>query len=126
MGKDDAYLKTFYGNAPHFARKVKLMRDSKEMTQEELAKAIGIDRSSLANIERSVHIPSLVVVAKLAEVLDVTVDYLLSERTEKTKDDIINEPFAQFVLRASQDLSPDEKEKIKQIIDAWRKDKKKD
>jgi transcriptional regulator with XRE-family HTH domain len=106
-----------------FGRKVKLMRGSKEMTQEDLANRVGIDRSSLANIEQGRHVPSIKVVSKLAETLDTTVDYLLSERQEKTKEDIANEPFAQFVLRASQDLTPDEKDKIKQIIEAWRQNK---
>ena len=93
------------------------------MTQEELARAVGINRASIANIERGMHQPSLEVVKRLAEVLDTTVDYLLSDRLEKTREDMVNEPFAQFVLRASQDLTPEDKERIKAIIQAWRKKK---
>ena len=100
-----------------FSQKVKLMRESKEMTQEELSKKVEIDRSSLANIERGSHIPSLKVVTKLAEVLETTIDYLLGSKNAKVE----KEAFTQFILRASEDLTEADKERIKQIINDWRK-----
>lgn len=120
MGKVADEFKDFYSQAQEFAKKVKSMRDSKNMTQEELSDKVGISRPSLANIERGVHIPSLEVAKKLADALDISVDFLLSKRSTPSTNDLSqNNEFAHFILRASQKLSNDDKERIKQIINAW-------
>lgn len=53
---------------------VKKLRDENHMTQENLAKEVGITTSMIGHIETGMKIPSLAVVLKLAEVLNSTVD----------------------------------------------------
>ncbi len=53
---------------------VKKLRDENHMTQENLAKEVGITTSMIGHIETGMKIPSLAVALKLAEVLNSTVD----------------------------------------------------
>ncbi|MGD6889381.1 helix-turn-helix transcriptional regulator [Bacillus mobilis] len=50
------------------------MRKEKRITQEELAKKVGITRAYLSNIENAKHKPSLDVALKIAKVLGSTVE----------------------------------------------------
>lgn len=63
-----------------FGEKVKKLRIENDLTQKELAKAIGVSTRSLINYETGHCYPRQAsVVARLADRLGVTADYLLSE-----------------------------------------------
>jgi transcriptional regulator with XRE-family HTH domain len=47
-------------------------RQAKAFSQEELAAAAGLDRSFISMVERGIQSPNIVVLLKLAEVLDVS------------------------------------------------------
>lgn len=51
-------------------QKLKEIRKSKLLTQEELAKKVGIERSYYTNIERGNKNPSFLVALRIKEVLD--------------------------------------------------------
>lgn len=53
------------------AGNLRTLRREKKWSQEELAFAAGLDRTYVSQIERSVGNPSLLVLCKLAEVLNV-------------------------------------------------------
>ena len=57
--------------------RIKEMRTGKELIQEELAKIIGVSRSTLANWEINVT-PGHTALKKLAEYFNVSIDYLLN------------------------------------------------
>jgi putative transcriptional regulator len=61
-------------NAP----RVKLVTGRKklDLTQDEVARRVGISRAYLANIEAGKHTPSLEVAAKLSAVLKMSIDDL--------------------------------------------------
>ena len=62
--------------------RLKELRAEKRITQEQLAKAIGLDRSSIGKYEGNQNVdPSVDVLNALADFFDVTTDYLLG-RTE--------------------------------------------
>jgi transcriptional regulator with XRE-family HTH domain len=46
-------------------------RERKEMSQEHLAEAAGLDRSFISLVERGIQSPNIVVLIKIAEVLQV-------------------------------------------------------
>ncbi len=88
--------------------RLKTLRSQHKMTQEELAKLIGVERSSVGKYESANVIPSAEVLTKIADIFNVSIDYLLGrddniskvsatdevnnlppEVTEKRKEDFI-------------------------------------
>ncbi len=56
-----------------FGQRVRHLRRQKDMTQEQLAEAIGISVDFMSNIERGVNAPSFETMEKLAQALNVAV-----------------------------------------------------
>lgn len=65
------------------SRNVKAARKARGLSQERLALEAEVDRTYVSQIERAVSNPSLLVVAKIAAVLDTEVAVLLSEEIPK-------------------------------------------
>ena len=63
------------------AENIRLMRRVKNLTQEPLALMAEVDRTYVSQIERCTGNPSLLVLCKLANILDITTDQLLIEPT---------------------------------------------
>lgn len=63
----------------HLASNVKARRKQLGITQEILALDAGIDRTYISQIERGISNPSLLVLVKVSEILDVDVVELLAE-----------------------------------------------
>jgi len=59
------------------AAKIRELRIARGVTQEQLALQADVDRTYVSQVERSVGNPSLLVLAKLAEVFEVDVAVLL-------------------------------------------------
>ncbi|MDO7788159.1 helix-turn-helix domain-containing protein [Desulforamulus aquiferis] len=57
--------------------RLKIAREKKKLTQEQLAEKIGVSNNYISNIERSHSIPSLETIVKICNVLDITPDYLV-------------------------------------------------
>lgn len=57
--------------------RVRLLRLQQEKTQAELAKDVGVSRVQIVNIEMNHTLTSFRVLIRLAEIFDVSVDYLL-------------------------------------------------
>jgi transcriptional regulator with XRE-family HTH domain len=59
------------------AQKIKSLRDKAEMTQAELARTLGLSRSSVNAWEMGLSVPSTQYVVELAKKFNVSTDYLL-------------------------------------------------
>jgi putative transcriptional regulator len=55
---------------------LKVQRVIKDMTQEELAKKLGVTRQTINAIEKGKYNPSLVLVFKMAKLFDVKIEEL--------------------------------------------------
>lgn len=66
-------------NERTFGQRVGLIRDQRGLTQAEVAKRIGLSRTSVANIEADRQEPGLTKLRELAAALDTTVGALLGE-----------------------------------------------
>jgi len=64
--------------AAHLARNLASLRHTRSLTQDTLAKAAGVPRSTIANLESGAGNPSLVVLVKVAAALGVPIDELLA------------------------------------------------
>ena len=63
----------------HLSENIRLMRRVKNLTQEQLALMAEVDRTYVSQIERCTGNPSLMVLCKLANILEITTDQLLTE-----------------------------------------------
>lgn len=59
------------------ADKIKILREQQQMSQSDLAKRIGITRSSVNAWEQGISIPSTSCIVQLSEIFSVSTDYLL-------------------------------------------------
>jgi len=58
-------------------QRIRMRRETLKLTQQELAKALGLTPQHISAIEQEKRSPSLPALAKLATELGVTVDYLV-------------------------------------------------
>ncbi len=61
----------------HLGDKIKYLRESCGMTQSELARQMGLSRSSVNAWEMGLSIPSTQFIVELAKIFHVSADYLL-------------------------------------------------
>ena len=71
--------------AAHLARNLGSLRHARALTQEMLAKAAGVPRSTIANLESGEGNPSLTVLVKVANALGVPIDELLGAPRAKVR-----------------------------------------
>ena len=59
---------------PELANRIKVLRAERDMTQQALARAVGVTRKTINTIERGVYVPSTLLALRLAEVFGVPVE----------------------------------------------------
>lgn len=91
--------------------KIKEIRQSKGLTQDTLAEMVSCNTSHISNIENNHTKVSLNVLLAIANALNTSIDYLLSNQYENTAMALDNE-----ILRAIKDCDNEKKEKILKII----------
>ena len=69
----------------HLARNLASLRQVRSLTQEALAKAAGLPRSTIANLESGDGNPSLAVMAKVAAALGTSIDELIASPRAKVR-----------------------------------------
>ena len=67
------------------AEKVKKLREQKGLSQAELARLLGITRSSVNAWEMGISVPSTQYIVDLAGVFDISTDYLLGVDSSSTR-----------------------------------------
>ena len=67
----------FRANQEKLAIKLRQLRIKENISQEKLAYLAKVDRTLISKIERSIANPSLEVLVKISECLNVSVDHLL-------------------------------------------------
>lgn len=75
-------------NKMAFGKKIKAARENLKLTQFELSEEVGISQNFLGDIERGLKLPSIETLVKLANILKVNLDYILSD----SLDNILAEP----------------------------------
>lgn len=73
-----------------FGKKLKSLRNEKNITQSELAKRIGVSTSAIGMYEQGRREPDARILQKICEVLDTTTDYLLCINTNNDINTIFN------------------------------------
>lgn len=92
--------------------KIKEIRQGRGLTQDSLAELVGCNTSHISNIENNHTKVSLNVLLAIANALDTSIDYLLSEQYENSGLALDNE-----IHRALTYCDDEKKEKILKIIE---------
>lgn len=66
------------------AERIKSLREQQNQTQSDLAKQLGITRSSVNAWEMGISVPSTQYIVELAHIFHVSTDYLLGVNTTST------------------------------------------
>lgn len=74
-----------YFDAHEFGKRVKALRTEKGLTQEKLAEMLNISFSQISRIESGRSTPSIDVMIELAELFQVSLDYLILGRESATE-----------------------------------------
>ena len=69
--------------------------ESRDITQKEIAEKCGIQRSMLSHYLNRGTAPSVITAKKIADFLNVTVDWLIGD--EEIKPQIVSEPLARYL-----------------------------
>jgi phage repressor protein C with HTH and peptisase S24 domain len=78
-----------------FADRIKMIRERRGWSQEDLARLIGVSPSAVGNWESKANKPSNRTLGKIAEKLEVSIPYLLGE-TEENSGMVMNETIGKY------------------------------
>lgn len=92
--------------------KIKAIRQSKGLTQENLAEMVSCNTSHISNVENNHTKVSLNVLLSIANALNTSIDYLLSDQYDNSSLALDNE-----VLRAIRTFDNEKKEKLLKMIE---------
>lgn len=92
--------------------RIKEIRTSRGLTQEKLAELVSCNTSHISNVENNHTKVSLNVLLAIANTLNTSIDYLLSDQYENTSLALDNE-----ILRAIKDCDNEKKKKILKMIE---------
>lgn len=98
--------------------KISSLRKQKNISQVELAEKTNISRDGISKYERGDIVPSVEYAKRIADVLGVSLDYLVSE---DAKDDALDKDAVKRI-KDIQKLPELEKEKLFSVIDALVRD----
>jgi len=102
-----------------FEERLKQARNDKKISQQELAKLVGVHYTNIGRYERGGANLSGNVLNKLAQALDINPDYLINGTLEDKADNSIsdNELLVQF--KKVEKLPADKKRIVKEFLDAF-------
>jgi transcriptional regulator with XRE-family HTH domain len=104
-----------------FGKKLRDCREAKELSQAELARKISAHHSIIGRYERDEVKPTIDVVKKLADILNVTAGYLLGE----TENDILfKDPDMLKRFQEIDSLNEEDKKCLLANVDAFLRDAK--
>jgi transcriptional regulator with XRE-family HTH domain len=110
------------------ARNLRVLRAERNIGSTEAAKAIGISRASLSNMEHGKSEPSMATLEKLAEFYEVDIDWLTGRpvfmEARVTDRPPLHDPFAaedaiERMIASLEGLSPGQKYRLRNVIHAF-------
>ena len=93
------------------SEKIKRCRNRLSLSQTELSKLSNLTPPAISQFESGTRKPSFESLAKLADALGVTTDYLVGIK-RKNFDDILSDPKVAPMFKGFMDLSEEEKESV--------------
>ena len=112
------------------SERLKSLREDKDLSQKELAKALGVSPSTIGMYESGKRTPDSEMLTRICDFFNITVDYLLGRtNTKNSLDSLFHgteskkfseavETIAAHLDEKSKDISPKKMKLIKNYIDA--------
>lgn len=100
-----------------FGNKIALLRKDKKLSRDELAKQVGTSGAIIGRYERNEITPSVEVAAKIAEALEVSLDYLVGASSVIVKDKKML-----YRLELLDKISEDDRNTILKVVDSYLKE----
>ena len=97
--------------------KIVQLRKEKNLTREDLGKQIGTSSAIIGRYERAEIIPSVEVAAKIAEALEVTLDYLVGNSSA-----IIKDKKMMYRLELLENIGQEDRNVILRVVDSFLKE----
>ena len=102
--------------AKEFSVRLKQLRQKNKWTQQELAKKIQVTKETLYRYEKNQLPPSYDSVVRLAELFDVSIDYLMGWTDQPVSEEMKKQ---KLIYRQIQNLDESQKESIINILKRW-------
>ena len=99
-----------------FGERLRSLRTSKKMTQEELGKFLNVSKVSVSGYENNTREPDKESIKKLAYFFNVSTDYLLgveNNSDEKDLKDFLDQNLEKGMTYADKELTEEDKERLK-------------
>lgn len=101
-----------------FGEHITTLRKRKNLSQSELGKAVGTSGDIIGKYERDEVKPSIETAAKIADALEVSLDYLVGKTTVEIDSKALNR------LQDIQKLNEQDKAMVFEMVDAFLRDRK--
>lgn len=96
--------------------RLRALRNSRNLRQEDIARVVGVTPEAIGLYEANKREPKGEILLKLAEIFDVSVDYLMGrDNPVNLREALLSDSPVRYGRRT---LGPKQKESLKQIIDA--------
>jgi transcriptional regulator with XRE-family HTH domain len=105
------------GELMSLAKKLVALRKERNLTQKELAKSIGVHFSHMSRYERGISLPSIDVVKKIAQVFNLSTDYLLLDDAQAILETKIPDVELLQLFKVISQMSEQERAAIKIVLE---------
>lgn len=102
-----------------FAKKIKMLRNERGLSQTELGKIIDIHYTHISRYERGIALPSIDCIKRIAKEFKVSTDYLLFDNENNVVNSNLNDPELLQAFSIIDDMNNDEKFIIKKTLQAF-------
>jgi len=106
-----------------FPQKLKQLRQEKGWSQGKVAMKIGVDMQRISKYERGVLFPTTELAIKLADLFEVSLDYML-RNAEDIASNRIKNPYLLKQLVAIENLPEEKQKNVEALLDAFIKQQK--
>jgi transcriptional regulator with XRE-family HTH domain len=100
------------------AQKIVFLRKQHNLTQKDFAKSIGVHFSHMSRYERDISLPSVDVIKKIAQVFNVTTDYLLRDDAAAVLETNIADPELLELFTVVSRMPEKERAAIKVVLES--------
>lgn len=95
---------------------IKKVRESKKVSQEQLSKISGIPRTSLGRYERGERTPTIDMVNKIADALNVNINILITKDASNEYENCTHDDDIYIIQRAKSKMPKNEQDKMMKIL----------
>ena len=102
----------------NLSEKIKIFRIQHKLSQKELGEKVGSDAKQICRYETGAYKPSIDTLKRLADVLGVTTDFLLSDKKETKKEIGINDEELFMYCQAIDKMTAEVRNAVKFILNS--------